>query len=145
MDAFEKGSCIPYLGYKHFVTRRITLIRYMLNKFKIEFKEFFFSYFFTEISHSCFSMIFVKVQIVIVSLKQYKKTSLVIIFSERKKHAFLLNLHNCQLILRATVNLIYSNMKWGFLYTEVISTSTILIQSYFFFISEPDSNYFLNA
>ena len=42
MDAFEKGSCIPYLGYKHFVTRRITLIRYMLNKFKIEFKELFF-------------------------------------------------------------------------------------------------------
>ena len=52
----------------------------MLNKFKIEFKELFFSYFFTEISHSCFSRILVKV-IVTASLKWHKKTSLVTLFS----------------------------------------------------------------
>ena len=45
----------------------------MLNKFSIEFKEAFFSYFFTEISHSCLFRIFVKVYIVMSSLKRHKK------------------------------------------------------------------------
>ena len=53
----------------------------MLNKFNIEFKESFFSYFFTEISRSCFSRIFVKVYIIMASLKRLKKTSLVTLFS----------------------------------------------------------------
>ena len=48
----------------------------MLNRFKIEFKELFYSYFFTELSHSCFSRIFVKVYIVMESLKRHKKTVL---------------------------------------------------------------------
>ena len=51
----------------------------MLNKFKIEFKELFFSYFFTEISHSCFSRIFIKVYIVMASLKRHKKTTILAI------------------------------------------------------------------
>ena len=48
----------------------------MLNKFKTEFKEllfFFFSYFFTEISHSCFSRILVKVYILIARIKEHKR------------------------------------------------------------------------
>ena len=45
----------------------------MLNKFNIEFKEAFFSYFFTEISHSCLSRIFVKVYIVMASLKRIRR------------------------------------------------------------------------
>ena len=53
----------------------------MLNKFKIEFKELLFSYFFTEISHSCFSRVFIKVYIVMANLKRSKKTSLVTLFS----------------------------------------------------------------
>ena len=66
MAAFAKGSSnISYV---------------MLNKFNTEFKELFFSYFFTEISHNCFSRIFVKVNIVMASLKQHKKTSLVTLF-----------------------------------------------------------------
>ena len=46
----------------------------MLNKFKIEFKELFFPYFFTEISNSCFSRNFIKVYTVMVSLKRHKKS-----------------------------------------------------------------------
>ena len=53
----------------------------MLNNFKIEFKELFFSYFYTEISNSFFSRIFIKVYIVMARLKGHKKTSLVILFS----------------------------------------------------------------
>ena len=87
----------------------------MLNKFKIEFKELFFSYFFTEISHSCFSRIFVKVYIVMGSLKWHKKTSLVTLLSQ-----------------------------W-FFYTEVISSFSIFIQSYFFLIPAPDYNFFSKA
>ena len=37
-----KSSSNWYVAYKHFVTWRINLIHYMLNKFEIEFKEFFF-------------------------------------------------------------------------------------------------------
>ena len=53
----------------------------MVNKIKIEFKKLFFSYFSTEISHSCFSRIFVKVYIAMGRLKRHKKTSLVTLFS----------------------------------------------------------------
>ena len=81
MVAFAKGSSSSYVAYKHFVTWRIDLIHHMLNKFNIEFKESFFLYCFTEISHSCFCRSFVKVYIVIASLKRYKKTSLVTLFS----------------------------------------------------------------
>ena len=72
MAAFAKGSSNSYGAYKHFVTWRISLIRYMLNRFKIEFKEWFFSHFFTEISHSCFSIIFIEVYTVMASLKRHK-------------------------------------------------------------------------
>ena len=45
MGAFAKGSSnISYVACMHFVTWRINLIRYMLNKFKTEFKNFFFSF-----------------------------------------------------------------------------------------------------
>ena len=81
MVAFAKGFSSSHFAYKHFVTWRINLIHYMLNKFNIEFKESFFSYFFTETSHSSLSRIFVKVYIVMANLKQHKKTSLVTLFS----------------------------------------------------------------
>ena len=42
MTAFAQDFPNSYVGYKHFVTRRINLIHYILNKFKIEFKELFF-------------------------------------------------------------------------------------------------------
>ena len=73
MVAFAKGFSSSYFAYKHFVTRRINLIHYMLNKFNTEFKESFFSYFFTEISHNCLSRIFVKVYIVMASLKRIRR------------------------------------------------------------------------
>ena len=78
MAAFAKGSSNSYVAYKHFVTWRINLIHNILNKFKIELKEYFFSYFFTEISHSCFWRIFIKVYIELASLK---RTSFVTLFS----------------------------------------------------------------
>ena len=122
---FKFGHIIRYklskmqifcFAYKHFVTCRINLIHYMLNKFKKELKELFFWYFFTEISQSCFSSIFVKVYMA--SLKWHKKTSLVTLlsfsqqhWSESKKHTFISNLHNCQFILRMAVNFIYSNIE----------------------------------
>ena len=81
MVAFAKGSSNSCVACKHFVTLNINLIHYMLNEFKIEFKDIFFSYFFTEISHSCFSRIFVKVYIAMASLKRHSKTSLVTLFS----------------------------------------------------------------
>ena len=59
MVAFAKGSSNSYVACKHFVTGRINLIHYMLNKLQIKFEELFVLYFFTEISHSCFSRIFV--------------------------------------------------------------------------------------
>ena len=45
MVALAKGSFNSYVACKHFVTWRINLIHYMLNNFKIEFKELFFSLF----------------------------------------------------------------------------------------------------
>ena len=84
MAAVAKGSSNSYVAWKHFVTWRINLIHYMLNNFEIEFKELFFSYFFTGITHRCFSTIFVKVYIVyyvMAILKRYKKTSLVTLLS----------------------------------------------------------------
>ena len=65
MVPFAKGFSSSYFAYKHFIKWRINLIQYMFN---IEFKESFFSYFFTEISLSCLSRIFVKVYIVMASL-----------------------------------------------------------------------------
>ena len=64
----------------------------MLNKLKIEFKELFFSYFFTELSHSCLSKIFVKVYIVMVSLKRHKKTR-AFVFILSITYAFFQSLH----------------------------------------------------
>ena len=81
MAAFAKGFSNLYVAYKHFVTWRINLVHYMLNKFTTELKGLFFSYFFTEISHRCFSRIFVKVYIVMASLKRHKKTSFVTLLS----------------------------------------------------------------
>ena len=72
-------SCSYYssmVACNHFVECTIDLIHYMLNKFKTEFRNFF-SHFVSEISHSCFSRFFVKVYIVIASLKRHKNTSLV--------------------------------------------------------------------
>ena len=42
MVAFAKDCSNSYVAYNHFVTGRINLIYYMLNKFNIEFKESFF-------------------------------------------------------------------------------------------------------
>ena len=95
MVAFAKGSSNSHVAYKHFVAWRINLIHNiivrwkklvfstdydnMLNKFIIEFKISLFSYFF--ISHSCFSRIFVKIYILMASLKQNRQTSVVTLFS----------------------------------------------------------------
>ena len=69
MVAFAKGSCnISYFASKHFVTWRINLTHYMLNKFNTEFKElFFFIFFYWNLSQLLFKD-FVKVYIVMESL-----------------------------------------------------------------------------
>ena len=101
-------------------------------------------------SHSYFSRIFIKVYIVLASLKRHKKTSHVNLFSfsqehwsENKKDTFLSNLHNCQFILRTTVNFIYSNMKWFF------RQRLLAVQQFYIvlliLILASDSNYFLKA
>ena len=81
----------------------------------------FFVFLYRNISQLLFND-FIKVYIVMASLKRHKKTSLVALFSfsrqhwsENEEHTFLLTLHNCQFILRTTVNFIYSNMKWFFI------------------------------
>ena len=81
LAVFAKGSSNSYVAYKRFVTWKINLMHYMLNKFKIEFRWLFFSYYFTEIHHSCFTRIFVKVHVVMPSLKRHEKTSLVTLLS----------------------------------------------------------------
>ena len=75
MAAFAKGPPNSYAAYKHFVTWRINLIYYCWINLRLNSKNYFFSYFFTDISHSCFSRIFVKVYIVMANLKRHKKTS----------------------------------------------------------------------
>ena len=81
MAAFAKNSFSSQVAYKHFFAWRTNLIRYMLNKFKKELMELFFSYFFTGIPYRCFSRIFIKVYIVMASLKRHEKTTLGTLFS----------------------------------------------------------------
>ena len=83
-------------------------------------QKLFSSHFLTEISHSCFSRIFVKVYIVMANLKWHNKTIVITLFSfsqwhwsDNENNTSLSNLHNCQFSLRA-INFIYSNMKWLF-------------------------------
>ena len=73
MVAFARSSSNSYIACKHFVTWRINLMHYMVNKINTKFKKLFFPYLSTEVSHSCFSRIFVKVYIAMGRLKRYKK------------------------------------------------------------------------
>ena len=76
------NSSNSYVARKHFVTWRINLIHYILDKCIPELKElFFFSYFFKKISHNFFSRIFIKVYMGMASLKRRMKTRFVILFS----------------------------------------------------------------
>ena len=81
MAAFAKGSSKSYVAYKHFVTKRLNLIDHMLNKFKMEFKGLFFRLSLQKYISQLLFKYFVKVYIVMASLKGHKKTSLVTLFS----------------------------------------------------------------
>ena len=82
MTAFVKGSSnISYVACQHFVRQKIDLMDNKMNTFKTEFKELFL-YLFTEISLT----VAFKVHIVMVNLKQHKKTKFVSLFPFSQQH-----------------------------------------------------------
>ena len=126
MAAFAKDSSnFSYVACKHFVTCAINLIHYMLNKFRTKFKKIytyiFFLCFFTEKKISCdyFWRISPKIYMVMSNL----------------------NFHKCQFNLR-TINLWQHEVVF---HTEVISSPTTFVRSYFLSVTSPESSYFFKA